>query len=69
VVVKGLKYFGAGKQRAALTRLRKSIGVASEASAIEFNLLVALIATAVTGIVESLGHQLVPRFQTAVDGL
>ena len=39
------------------------------ATAVEYSFLVAFIATAIIGIVEVLGGQLVPGFQSVIDGL
>ncbi|WP_346655966.1 Flp family type IVb pilin [Arthrobacter sp. NicSoilB8] len=39
------------------------------ATAVEYGLLVALIAAVIIGIVATLGGQLVPGFQTVIDGL
>lgn len=51
---------------ARIGRLRES---EAGATAVEYSLLVALIASVIIGVVTALGLQLVPGFQAVIDGL
>lgn len=67
--MKGLTSFPAGKRRDAETAFQNFVNVECGASAVEYSLLVALIATAIIAVAKVLGGQLIPGFQLVIGGL
>jgi Flp pilus assembly pilin Flp len=67
--VLGFKFFNAGRQWASAATLRTSRSGEAGATAVEYSLLAALIATVIIAVVQVLGGQLVPGFQSVIDGL
>ena len=65
----GLKFFNAGRYWATASTLRGIRSAEAGATAVEYSLVVALIATAIIGVVEVLGGQLIPGFQSVIGGL
>jgi pilus assembly protein Flp/PilA len=49
--------------------LRRKLSGEAGATAVEYGLLVALIAAVIVGIVGTLGGQLIPGFQSVIDGM
>ncbi|WP_426990065.1 Flp family type IVb pilin [Pseudarthrobacter sp. Y6] len=68
-VVPGLTLFQAVGQCAFVDRLRNNLSSEAGATAVEYSLLVAFIATVIIGSVGALGNQLIPGFQSVIDGL
>lgn len=64
----GFRFFKASKQWALVAKLQRNLSSEAGATAVEYSLLLALIATAIIGVVEVLGGQLIPGFQAAIDG-
>jgi pilus assembly protein Flp/PilA len=68
-VVKGLKKCRAVMRRASEAGRWGNLSSEAGATAVEYGLLVALIATVIIGVVGVLGDQLITVFQSVIDGL
>jgi pilus assembly protein Flp/PilA len=67
--VQGLKESGAVVRRARDAAPWGKLSSDAGAAAVEYGLLVALIAVVIIGAVGVLGGQLIPGFQSVIDGL
>lgn len=67
--MQGLKKCWAVGRRAPEGTLRRELSGEAGATAVEYGLLVALIAAAIVIIVGTLGGQLIPGFQSVIDGM
>jgi pilus assembly protein Flp/PilA len=67
--VQGLKKCRSAGRRAPEGTLRRKLACEAGATAVEYGLLVALIAAVIVGIVGTLGGQLIPGFQSVIDGM
>ncbi|WP_308197243.1 Flp family type IVb pilin [Arthrobacter humicola] len=67
--MKGLSRYSLTLRRAAGAGRWGKLSSEAGATAVEYGLLVALIAAVIIGIVGTLGGQLIPGFQSVVDGL
>lgn len=67
--MQGLKKCRAVRRRAPERNLRRKLACEAGATAVEYGLLVALIAAAIIGVVGILGGQLIPGFQSVIDGM
>lgn len=64
----GFRFFQASEQWALVAKLQRNLSSEAGATAVEYSLLLALIASAIVGVVAILGGQLLPGFQAAIDG-
>lgn len=67
--MQGLKKWWAIGRRAPEGTLRRKLSDEAGATAVEYGLLVALIAAVIVTIVATLGGQLVPAFQSVIDAI